>query len=115
MPLTRKTRHMIGEHELKLMKPNAILVNTARGAVVDQLALAEALNARTIEGAACDVWEREPAQLEHPLFTCDNFIGTPHVAGISVEGQIDNRTKQAQEVVRVLSGQPPRNPVVAED
>jgi len=115
VPLTRKTRHMIGERELKQMKPNAILVNTARGAVVDQLALAEALNARTIEGAACDVWEREPAQVEHPLFACDNFIGTPHVAGISIEGQIDNRTKQAQEVVRVLSGQPPRNPVVAED
>ena len=106
---------MIGERELKLMKQNAILVNTARGAVVDQLALAEALNARTIEGAACDVWEREPAQVEHPLFKCDNFIASPHVAGISVEGQIDNRTNQAEEVVRVLSGQPPRNPVVADE
>ena len=97
------------------MKPHTVLVNTARGAVVDQLALAEALTARTIEGAACDVWEREPAQVEHPLFACDNFIGTAHVAGISIEGQIDNRTKQAQEVVRVLSGHPPRNPVVAEE
>jgi len=115
VPLTRKTRHLIGERELKLMKRNAVLVNTARGAIVDQLALAEALAARTIEGAACDVWEREPAQVEHPLFRCDNFIGTPHVAGISVEGQIDNRTKLAQEVVRVLSGYPPRNPVVAEE
>jgi D-3-phosphoglycerate dehydrogenase len=115
VPLTRTTRHMIGERELKTMKPHAVLVNTARGAVVDQLALAEALAARTIEGAACDVWEREPAQVEHPLFRCDNFIGTPHVAGISEEGQIDNRTKQAQEVVRVLSGHPPRNPVVAEE
>jgi phosphoglycerate dehydrogenase-like enzyme len=106
---------MIGERELKLMKPHTVLVNTARGAVVDQVALAEALTARTIEGAACDVWEREPAQVEHPLFACDNFIGTPHVAGISIEGQIDNRTKQAQEVVRVLSGLYPRNPVVAEE
>ncbi len=115
VPLTRKTRHLIGERELGLMKPNAVLVNTARGEVVDQMALAEALCARTIEGAACDVWEREPAQVEHPLFKCDNFIGSPHVAGISVEGQIDNRAKQVQEVVRVLSGQPPLNPVVAED
>jgi D-3-phosphoglycerate dehydrogenase len=115
VPLTRETRHLIGARELKLMKPNAVLVNTARGAVVDQVALAAALAARAIEGAACDVWEREPAQVEHPLFKCDNFIGTPHVAGISEEGQIDNRTKQAQEVVRVLSGQPPRNPVVAEE
>jgi D-3-phosphoglycerate dehydrogenase / 2-oxoglutarate reductase len=115
VPLTRTTRHLIGTRELGLMKPHAVLVNTARGAVVDQLALAEALCARTIEGAACDVWEREPARVEHPLFKCDNFIGSPHVAGISVEGQIDNRTKQAQEVVRVLSGQPPLNPVVAEE
>jgi D-3-phosphoglycerate dehydrogenase / 2-oxoglutarate reductase len=115
VPLTSKTRHMIGQRELALMKPSAVLVNTARGAVVDQLALAAALQARTIEGAACDVFEREPAQLDHPLFTCQNFIASPHTAGISVESQLDNRTKQAQEVVRVLSGQPPRNPVVPEE
>jgi D-3-phosphoglycerate dehydrogenase len=115
VPLTSSTHHLIGERELALMKPTAVLVNTSRGKVVDQMALAAALQSRGIEGAACDVWEHEPAQLEHPLFACDNFIGSPHVAGISVEGQIDNRTKQAQEVVRVLSGQPPRNPVIAED
>jgi D-3-phosphoglycerate dehydrogenase / 2-oxoglutarate reductase len=113
-PLTEVTRHLIGARELTLMKSNAVLVNTARGPVVDQLALAEALQAGTIEGAACDVWEREPAQTHHPLFACANFLGSPHVAGISVEGWIDNRTKQAQEVVRVLSGQPPRNPVSPE-
>jgi D-3-phosphoglycerate dehydrogenase len=106
---------MIGSPELGSMKSTAVLVNTSRGAVVDQLALAGALSARTIEGAACDVWEYEPAQPSHPLFACENFIGSPHVAGISVEGQEDNRTKQAQEVARVLSGEPPRNPVVAED
>jgi D-3-phosphoglycerate dehydrogenase len=110
-PLTESTRHLISSRELGLMKPGAVVVNTARGAVVDQMALAAALQAGEIEGAACDVWEREPAELEHPLFQCANFIGTPHVAGISVEGAIDNRTKQAQEVVRVLSGHPPRNPV----
>jgi D-3-phosphoglycerate dehydrogenase len=115
VPLTRRTRHLIGSRELRLMKPNALLVNTARGMVVDQAALAEALDARVIQGAACDVWEYEPAKPEHPLFRCANFIGTPHIAGISVESTIDNRTKQAQEVVRVLSGQPPLNPVSPED
>jgi D-3-phosphoglycerate dehydrogenase / 2-oxoglutarate reductase len=115
VPLTSRTRHMIGARELALMKPNAVLVNTARGPVVDQLALAEALESHTIEGAACDVFEREPVPLDHPLLRCANFIASPHVAGISIESQIDNRTKQAQEVVRVLSGQPPRNPVVAEE
>jgi len=115
VPLTSKTRHLIAARELRLMKPTAVLVNTSRGSVVDQFALAEALQAHVIEGAACDVWEREPATPDHPLFECENFIGSPHLAGISVEGAIDNRTKQAQEVVRVLSGQPPRNPVVAEE
>jgi len=115
VPLTTRTRHMIGARELGLMQPTAVLVNTSRGAVVDQLALAEALNAGVIEGAACDVWEHEPASLDHPLFQCANFIASPHVAGISVEGQIDNRTKQAKEVVRVLTGYPPLNPVVPED
>jgi D-3-phosphoglycerate dehydrogenase len=115
VPLSTRTRHMIGARELGLMKKTSVVINTSRGAVLDQLALAKALNAGTIEGAACDVWEYEPAQPSHPLFACENFIGSPHVAGLSVEGQVDNRTKQAQEVVRVLSGEPPRNPVVAED
>ena len=115
VPLSTRTRHMIGTRELGLMKSTAVVVNTSRGQVVDQSAMADALQAHTIEGAACDVWEYEPAELSHPLFACENFIGSPHVAGLSVEGQEDNRTKQAQEVVRVLSGEPPRNPVVAED
>ena len=115
VPLTRQTRHLIGQPELEMMKRNAVLVNTARGAVVDQLALARALAAGMIEGAACDVWEREPAQVDHPLWACDSFIGSPHVAGISIESQIDNRTKQAQEVIRVLTGHPPLNPVIAEE
>ena len=115
VPLTSRTRHLIGARELGLMQPTSVLVNTSRGAVVDQTALAEALQTRVIEGAACDVWEREPAELSHPLFSCDNFIGSPHVAGLSVEGQIDNRTKQAQEVVRVLTGHPPLNPVSPEE
>lgn len=115
VPLTRRTRHLIGERELQLMKPTAVVVNTARGAVLDQLALAEALQAGTLEGAACDVWEREPTPLQHPLLKCHNFLASPHIAGISEEGSIDNRTKQAQEVVRVLSGQPPLNQVFPEE
>jgi D-3-phosphoglycerate dehydrogenase len=111
LPLTSSTHHLIGERELKRMKSTAVLINTARGAVVDQLALAEALRAGEIEGAACDVWEREPAQVDHPLMSCQNFIASPHIAGVSIESSIDNRTKQAQEVVGVLSGRPPRNPV----
>ncbi|GAC1318276.1 MAG: D-2-hydroxyacid dehydrogenase [Chloroflexota bacterium] len=110
-PLTSSTHHLIGERELRMMKTNAVLVNTSRGQVVDQQALAKALEDGAIEGAAADVWEHEPVPALHPLFRCRNFIGSPHIAGQSIEGNLDNRTKQAQEVVRVLSGQPPRNPV----
>lgn len=115
VPLTSRTHHLIGARELALMKPTSVVVNTSRGKVLDQLALANALSTGQIEGAACDVWEYEPAKRDHPLFACHNFICSPHVAGLSVEGQIDNRTKQAQEVVRVLSGQPPRNPVAPDE
>jgi D-3-phosphoglycerate dehydrogenase len=115
VPLTSRTHHLIGARELGLMKPTSVIVNTSRGQVLDQLALADALRNGVIEGAACDVWEHEPARSDHPLFACDNFICSPHVAGLSVEGQIDNRTKQAQEVVRVLRGEPPRNPVHPEE
>jgi D-3-phosphoglycerate dehydrogenase / 2-oxoglutarate reductase len=115
VPLTTRTHHLIGARELGLMKSTAVLVNTSRGMVVDQMALADALRGGAIEGAACDVWEHEPARLDHPLFACSNFIGSPHVAGGSVEGGQDNRTKQAQEVARVLSGAPPRNQVFPED
>jgi len=111
VPLTRETHHLIGARELALMKPSAVLANTSRGLVLDQLALARALRTGKLEGAACDVWEHEPADLQHPLLTCANFIASPHIAGNSVEGEADNRIKQAREVVRVLSGQAPRNQV----
>jgi D-3-phosphoglycerate dehydrogenase / 2-oxoglutarate reductase len=111
VPLTAETRHLISEREFRLMKPNAVLVNTSRGAVLDQIALAKALNEGWIEGGACDVWEREPPDAGHPLFSCTNFIASPHVAYYSEEGLEDMRRKQAQEVVRVLKGEPPRNRV----
>ena len=111
VPLTDETMHLIGERELALMKPSAILVTTCRGKVVDQLALARALQAAQIEGAACDVWEKEPAPLDHPLFQCRNVICSPHAAYYSEEGRRDMRLRAAQEVVRVLRGEPPHFPL----
>ncbi len=108
VPATSETRHLIGEAQLRLMKPNAVLANTARGPVVDQLALARALQEGWIEGAACDVWEHEPPQLDHPLFQCANFIASSHSAWYSEEGLEDMQLKAAQEVLRVLAGEPPR-------
>ncbi len=84
-PLTPDTRHLVGERELGLMKPKALLINTSRGAVVDEAALYRALRNGTIGGAALDVMEQEPFDLQSPLFTLDNVIFTPHVAAFSAD------------------------------
>ncbi len=85
-PLTESTRGLIGEAQLGLMKKSAVLINTARGGVVDSRALAQALKEGVIAGAACDVFETEPPiPSDHPLFCCPNIIVTPHIAFASVE------------------------------
>lgn len=85
-PLTPQTNGMIGGEQLARMKPSAILINTARGAVVDSAALAQALKDGSIAGAACDVFEMEPPlPADHPLLHCPNTIVTPHIAFASVE------------------------------
>ena len=82
-PLTRQTRHLIGERELRLMKPTALLVNTARGGIIDEAALVRALDAGWIAGAGLDVLEQEPPAADNPLIGRDNVILTPHVGGLS--------------------------------
>src|SRR5258708_5981381 len=77
-PLSPATRHLIGPRELALMKRSAFLINTARGAIVDEAALTEALAERRIGGAALDVFAAEPTPLDNPLLTLDNVITTPH-------------------------------------
>lgn len=85
-PLTEDTRGMIGEKELGIMKKTAILINTARGGIVDSKALARALDSGGIAGAACDVFEMEPPiPADHPLLHCPNTIVTPHIGFASVE------------------------------
>jgi D-3-phosphoglycerate dehydrogenase len=92
------------------MKPGAYLVNTARGPIVDEAALAEALDAGTLAGAALDVMAQEPPP-PSTLFGRDNVIITPHTSFYSEESLVELQVKAAQEVVAVLSGKPPRNPV----
>ena len=78
VPLNEETRHMIGGHQFSLMKPTAFFVNTARGPIVDEKALYQALSKRTIAGAAIDVFEQEPTPVDNPLLKLDNLIVTPH-------------------------------------
>ena len=109
-PLLPETHHLFSDEVFRQMKPGAVIVNTSRGPVVDEAALARALDAKQIAGAALDVMEQEPP-VNSPLFGRDNVILTPHTSFYSVESLEELQTKAAEEVVRVLSGQPPRNPV----
>lgn len=109
-PLMPETNHLFNAAVFSQMKPTAYLVNTARGPVVDEAALAAALDKRQLAGAALDVVEREPPS-NSPLLGRDNLILTPHTGFYSEESLADLQTKAAEEVVRVLSGQAPRNPV----
>jgi D-3-phosphoglycerate dehydrogenase len=109
-PLLPETHHLFSTDVFRQMKPGAVIVNTSRGPVVDEAALAAALDAKQLAGAALDVMEKEPP-VNSPLFGRDNVILTPHTSFYSVESLEELQTKAAEEVVRVLSGQPPRNPV----
>jgi len=92
------------------MKKTAYVVNTARGPIIDEAALAAALDAKEIAGAALDVMTQEPPG-SSPLFGRPNVIITPHTSFYSIEALVELQTKATQEVVSVLSGQAPRNPV----
>ena len=83
VPLTPETRHLIGAAELKSMKPDAVLINIARGGVIDEAALIEALRSHTIGGAALDVFEQEPLPADSPLWKLPNVILSPHVSGFT--------------------------------
>lgn len=93
-PLTTETCHLIGARELSLMKPTAMLINTARGAVIDETALADALRQKRIAGAALDVFENEP-HVTDVLYRLDNVVLTPHVG----TGTIDTRIAMAEEAL----------------
>ena len=105
-----ETRGLFNADAFRQMKPTAYLVNTARGPIIDEAALAAALDAGQMAGAALDVMTQEPPG-SSPLFGRDNVIITPHTSFYSEESLVELQTKAAEEVVAVLSGKAPRNPV----
>ena len=111
-PLNNETRHLIGERQLALMKKTAFLVNLARGGIVDEGALLQCLTEKRIAGAALDVLENEPARKDEPLLALGNVLFTPHIGGSTREAQSRGERGAAEEVIRVLQGEAPRNPVV---
>ncbi|PLT30637.1 C-terminal binding protein [Peribacillus deserti] len=105
VPLIDETYHLINEERLHQMKQNAVIINTARGPIIDEKALAHALENNIIAGAALDVTENEPISLDSPLLKMDNVIITPHSAWYSEEAMIELRQKAAKNIVHVLSGE----------
>jgi D-3-phosphoglycerate dehydrogenase len=109
--LNAETHHLIGEAFFRRMKPNALLINTSRGPVVDERALIRALEDKRLAGAALDVWEQEPVAKDNPLLKMDNVIATPHAAYFSSAAVARVPRRCGEEIARVLTGQRPVNVV----
>jgi len=108
VPLMPQTKHLINEESLRLMKPTAYLINTSRGPIVDEKALAAALANKTIKGAALDVFEQEPA-IEPGLISLENVILTPHIASATEETRAKMAELAADNIIAALSGKEPPN------
>lgn len=102
---------LIGARELALMKPHAVLINTGRGGLVDEAALAEALRAGRLWGAGLDVLEQEPPPADHPLFALDNVVLSPHVAGMTESARRLMAIRAAEAVIAGLEGRRPDYPL----
>ena len=109
LPLTAKTRYIINAERLREMKPTSFLINTARGELVDDDALQEALIEGRIAGAGLDVMEHEPPNSEHPLRFSERVVMTPHCAWYTQRSQMELRQKACAEVIRVLRGGVPKH------
>lgn len=105
-PLMADTKHIINKDRLKLMKPTAYIVNTSRGPLINEADLIEALNNKTIAGAALDVQDPEPPALDNPLFSMDNVIMTPHIGWRRYESRQRLINLMADNIKAFLQGQP---------
>ena len=110
-PLIPQTHHLINSDLLSAMKSDGILVNAARGPIVDEKALYDALKEKKIAAAGLDVFDQEPPEPDNPLFELDNIILTPHLAAFTDEGRKRMGVTAAEDILRVLRGEPPKYPV----
>ena len=109
VPLTDRTRNMMGEQELSWMKPEAILINTSRGSLIDEDALFHVLKEKKIAGAGLDVFSKEPVPADNPLLGLDNILLSPHSAALTRECVIRMATEAVQCVIDLFAGLEPKN------
>lgn len=107
LPFNESLHHILDEEKIGWMKPTAYLINAARGGLIDEEALEDALTNKTIAGAALDVFEHEPAPLDHPLWELDNVIVTPHIAALTAEAMRIMSLECAKEIVRIKNNEEP--------
>ncbi len=107
VPLTGRTRHLLDARALRLMRPHSVLINVARGGIVDQDALVEALRRQSLRGAGLDVFDTEPLAPDSPLFQLENVVLTPHVAGVTTGTSRRRAGAVAENVRRTAAGLPP--------
>ena len=107
-PLTADTRHVVNRERLSMMKPTAVIINTSRGPVVDEVALTEALQHKRIAGAGLDVFEKEPIDPGNPLLKLENVVLSPHSAGTTWDTWFRRAEFAYQNMKRVWEGQPPQ-------
>ncbi|MDN5313582.1 MAG: D-3-phosphoglycerate dehydrogenase / 2-oxoglutarate reductase [Thermoanaerobacteraceae bacterium] len=110
VPLTKSTYHMVGEKQFSMMKDGVMLINCARGGIIDEEALYDALKSGKVAGCALDVFEKEPP-LESPLLDLPNLIATPHLGASTQEAQVSVAIDVAKDVIRALKGEMVKNPV----
>ena len=111
-PLTPETKGLIGERELSLMKETAAIINVARGGIVDEQALYEALVSKKIWAAGLDVFEQEPVPLDHPLLTLPNVTMSPHIGSASIRTRLAMMQMNAKDIEAVLENREPQNRIV---
>jgi D-3-phosphoglycerate dehydrogenase len=111
MPATKEARHIINKQSLAKMKSTAFVINTARGSLINEPDLVEALRAKKIAGAGLDVLDQEPPG-DHPLFKLDNVVFTPHVAGVDLQSRDDMAQSAAEAIVSLMKGEWPAEKVV---
>ncbi len=112
LPATAETKHLINAKTLALMKPTAFIVNTARGAIIDEKALYDALSNKKIAGAGLDVFDEEPPPANHPLLTLDNVVFTAHTAGVDTQSRDEMALKAAECIAKLSQGEWPAECIV---